>query len=142
MSEEMKIGRVAREAGVNIQTVRYYERRGLVSPEGYRDSGYRLYTGEAVRKIQFIKNAQELGFTLDEIARLLKLRVGRRTQCGTVRKQAAARLKVVKEKIAALKSMEHVLGGLIKTCTKKGTTDSCPILESLESGRRRNERQE
>jgi len=137
MNAELKIGRVAREAGVNIQTVRYYERRGLVSPEGYRDSGYRLYTDEAVRKIRFIKNAQELGFTLDEIARLLKLRIGRRTQCGKVRTQAQSRLKIVQGKIEALRGMERVLNRLIHTCARRGTTDACPILESLEEGRRR-----
>lgn len=132
MDAELKIGRVAKEAGVNIQTVRYYERRGLLSPEAYRDSGYRLYSREAVRKIRFIKNAQELGFTLDEIARLLKLRVGRRAHCRTVRRQAEARVEIVQGKIAALRAMERVLKRLVRTCAKQGTTDSCPILESLE----------
>jgi len=135
MSAELTIGRVARKAGVNIQTVRYYERRGLVSPESYRDSGYRLYTDEAVRKIRCIKNAQQLGFTLDEIARLLSLRVGRKTQCGKVRRQAEARLKIVKNKIGGLKAMERVLSRLVGTCSRRGTTAACPILESLEHGR-------
>jgi len=137
MGAELTIGRVARDAGVNIQTVRYYERRGLMSPEGYRDSGYRLYTDEAARKIRFIKNAQELGFTLDEIARLLKLRIDRRTRCGKVRTQARSRLKIVQGKIEALKGMERVLKRLIDTCARRGTTDACPILESLEKGRSR-----
>ncbi len=129
------IGKLAKGAGVNRQTVFYYERRGLLSPAARTDSGYRLYEPEAVRVIRFIKNAQELGFSLDEIAKLLKLRVARRTQCGTVRKQAVARLKIVKEKIAGLRSMERVLNRLVNTCAKSGTTDSCPILESLEEGR-------
>lgn len=136
MSAELTIGRVARKAGVNIQTVRYYERRGLVSPEAYRDSGYRLYTGEAVRKIQFIKNAQELGFTLDEIAGLLRLRVGRRTRCADVRRKAQAKLEQVNEKIGRLQSMKRVLNGLIHTCRRRGSTDACPILRSLEGGKR------
>ena len=134
MNAELKIGRVAREAGVNIQTVRYYERRGLIAPEIRLDSGYRLYALETVRKLRFIKNAQELGFTLDEIARLLKLRIGRRTQCGAVRKQAQARLEIVRGKITALRGMERVLNRLVHTCAKRGTTDACPILGSLEEG--------
>lgn len=132
MSAELTIGRVARGAGVNIQTVRYYERRGLLSPEAYRDSGYRLYSREAVRKLQFIKNAQELGFTLDEIAGLLRLRVGRRTRCEDVRRKAEAKLGQVDEKIARLQSMRRVLERLVRTCRKRGTTDPCPILGSLE----------
>ena len=135
MTANITIGRVAKLARVNIQTVRYYERRGILSPDGHRESGYRLYTDEAIRKIRFIKNAQELGFTLDEITRLLSLRVGRRTQCAKVRRQAEARLDIVKSKIGALKAMEQVLGRLVRTCSRRGTTAACPILESLEYGR-------
>jgi MerR family mercuric resistance operon transcriptional regulator/MerR family gold-responsive transcriptional activator of gol and ges genes len=136
MNAELTIGRVARKAGVNIQTVRYYERRGLLSPDAYRDSGYRLYTDEAVRKLQFIRNAQELGFTLEEIAGLLRLRIGRRTRCGDVRKKAETKLYQVNEKIGRLQSMRRVLTGLIHTCRKRGSTDACPILRSLEGGKR------
>lgn len=135
MTEQITIGKLAKRAGVNRQTVFYYERRGLLSPDTRTDSGYRLYEPESVRIIRFIKNAQELGFSLAEIAKLLKLRVGRRARCGTVRRQAEARLKIVKDKIGALKSMERVLARLVRTCAKNGTTGSCPILESLEDGR-------
>lgn len=136
MGAELTIGRVARGAGVNIQTVRYYERRGLLSPEAYRDSGYRLYTDDAVRKIRFIKNAQELGFTLEEIAGLLRLRVGRRARCEDVRRKAQAKLGQVDEKIERLRAMRRVLDSLVRTCSKRGTTDACPILRSLEGGKR------
>jgi len=88
METQWTIGKVAKKARVNIQTVRFYERRGLVSPDGHRDSGYRLYEPEAARKIRFIKNAQELGFSLKEIDGLLRLRVGRRVQCASVKKKA------------------------------------------------------
>lgn len=135
MSVELTIGKVARQSGVNIQTVRYYERRGLLAPAKRTDSGYRLYAHEAVRIISFIKNAQGLGFSLDEIARLLRLRVGRKMQCGKVKKQAQARIKIVQEKIAGLQAMEKVLNRLIQTCSARGTTDLCPILESLEDGK-------
>ena len=135
MADYLTTGQVAKRAGVNIQTVRYYERRGLLPPDGRGDSGYRLYAEEAVLKLRFIKNAQELGFSLDEIARLLRLRVGRKTQCGKVKKQAQARLGIVRDKIAGLRAMESALTRLIGACSAKATTNRCPILESLEDGR-------
>jgi len=135
MTDELTVGKVARQAGVNLQTVLYYERRRLLEPVRRTDSGYRLYAPDAVRVIRFIKNAQELGFTLEEIARLLRLRVGRRVECGKVKKQAQARLEIVQGKIAGLRAMEKVLRRLVRTCAARGTTESCPILESLEDGR-------
>lgn len=135
MKEFLTVGRVARRAGVNLQTVLYYERRRLLSPARRSDSGYRLYAPETVRVIRFIKNAQALGFTLDEIAKLLRLRVRSRSRCEPVKRQARARLALVQEKIAGLRAMERTLRRLLKTCAARGTTDSCPILESLESRR-------
>jgi DNA-binding transcriptional MerR regulator len=131
MKAELTIGSIARRAGVNVQTVRYYERRGILAPAGRRGSGYRLYTPEAARVILFIKNAQGLGFSLDEISNLLKLRVGRKAQCGPAKRQSEARLKSVQKKIADLRSIEKTLQRLLKTCARRGTTDPCPILESL-----------
>lgn len=131
MNAELTIGRIAEQAGVNIQTVRYYERRGILTPDGRRASGYRLYSPEAVRVLRFVKNAQALGFSLDEIAGLLRLRVGRGAQCGSAKRRAEGRLKLVREKIAGLRSIERTLQRLLKTCAARGTTDFCPILESL-----------
>ena len=132
MSENLTIGQAAKQAGVNIQTIRYYERRGFMRPAARRDSGYRLYTEEAIKRILFIKKAQELGFTLKDIARLLRLSVGSAARCQDVRKKAEAHLGNVREKIARLGSIERVLSGLIRTCLKKGRTEPCPILKSLE----------
>lgn len=132
MPDYLTAGRVAKAGGVNIQTVRYYERRRLLVCDRRTDSGYRLYAPEAVRVIRFIKNAQELGFTLDEIAKLLRLRVGHKAQCGAVRRQAEARLKAVNGKIAGLLAMERILKRLVRTCAANGMTVSCPILDSLE----------
>lgn len=132
MNENMTIGQAAKQAGVNIQTIRYYERRGFVKPDARRESGYRLYAEEAVRRILFIKKAQELGFTLKDIDRLLRLSVGSSSRCQDVRKKAQSHLADVREKIARLRSIEKVLSGLIRTCLKKGRTDPCPILKSLE----------
>ena len=131
MNAELTIGVIARQAGVNIQTVRYYERRGILAPGDRSSSGYRLYMPEAVQVIRFIRNAQGLGFSLAEISRLLKLRVGRKAQCGPARLQAQGRLKIVREKIAGLRAMERALQRLLKICARRGTTDFCPILESL-----------
>lgn len=136
MPNYLTAGKVANEGGVNIQTVRYYERRRLLAPDRRTASGYRLYTPEAVRVIRFIKNAQDLGFTLAEVAKLLRLRVGHTAQCGAVRRQAEARLEIVHGKIAGLRAMERVLERLVRTCATNGTTASCPILDSLEERRR------
>ena len=77
MDRALTVGKVAKRAGVNLQTVLYYERRGLLTPDGRTDAGYRLYSSDAARKILFVKNAQSLGFTLNEIAGLLRLRIRR-----------------------------------------------------------------
>ncbi len=135
MTSYLTIGKVAKQAGVNLQTVFYYERRRMLSYSKRTGSGYRLYAPEAVRIIRFIKNAQGLGFSLDEVSRLLKLRVGHKAQCGPVRRQAEARLEIVQEKIAGLRAIEKALKRLVRTCSVRGTTDSCPVLESLEDGR-------
>lgn len=138
MSGYVTVGRVARDAGVNLQTVLYYERRRLLRPAGRSEAGYRLYGPEAAQVIRFVKNAQALGFTLDEIGRLLRLRVDGRGRCASVQRQAAARLALVREKIAGLRAIEKTLKRLLKTCAARGTTGACPILESLESRRTSN----
>lgn len=135
MKGYLTVGKIAQQAGVNLQTVLYYERRRLLSPARRSDSGYRLYAPETVRVIRFIKNAQALGFTLDEIAKLLRLRVNSRSRCEPVKRQAQSRLELVQGKITGLRAMERTLLRLLKTCAARGTTDSCPILESLESRR-------
>lgn len=133
MQGELTIGKVARQAGVNIQTVRYYERRGLLRPDDYRESGYRLYGGEAVKRLRFIKNAQALGFSLAQIAILLRLRVGPKTRCDQVRSRAEIQLRAVNEKLATLGAMKNALGGLVNACRRRSATDPCPILKALEA---------
>lgn len=128
----LTIGAIAKKAGVNIQTVRYYERRNLLVPDDYRESGYRLYSDAAIKKLRFIKNAQELGFTLDEIMGLLKLQARHRSQCAEVKRRAQEKLFDVEAKIGALKNLERALKGLIKTCRARTPTAPCPILRSLE----------
>ncbi len=135
MNAKLTIGKLAKQAGVNIDTVRYYERRRLLSPDGYLDSGYRLYAPEAAQKLRFIKNAQELGFTLKEISGLLRLRVSGRARCGDVKRRARAKLSDVESRIRRLEAMRQVLKELLRTCHSGRTTDHCPILRSLEENK-------
>lgn len=139
MESMLSIGQVAKKAGVNIQTIRYYERRNILSPARRKKPeftlshpGYRLYRDDAVKKITFIKNAQKLGFTIKEISGLLKLSVSRRSQCHSVRQKAEVKLKDVGKKIGQLKNIHKVLKELIRSCHRKTTTEECPILNSLE----------
>jgi DNA-binding transcriptional MerR regulator len=134
MDKGMMIGRLAERARVSVQTVRYYERRRLLRPAARRASGYRLYGVEAVRRLRFIKNSQTLGFTLEEIRSLLRLRAGGRASCGRVRRRAAAHARDVRARIARLRAMERALARLIRTCGRRGGA-GCPILSALEEER-------
>lgn len=135
MTEEMTIGLLANRAKVNVQTVRYYERRDLLTPALRRDSGYRLYGDDELRRLRFIKNAQSLGFTLEEIRSLLRLRSGGRASCASVQRKAAAHARDVRERIERLRAMERTLAQLVRTCRRRARTDECPILRSLEADR-------
>lgn len=129
----MTIGQVASNAGVNVQTIRYYERRGLISEPERTPSGYRQYPDDAVRRVGFIKRAQELGFSLNEISELLKLRVRSATACAAVERRTRSKIAVVEEKIADLRRMKHVLEQLVAACVTREHTGECPILEAMES---------
>ena len=135
--QELTIGQAAKKAGVNIQTIYFYERKNLVRPLKRRDtavahSGYRIYTEEEVRKIQFIKNAQGLGFSLKEIADLLRLRINTKSRCRIVQLKAGEKLKSVEQKMESLNQLKKVLGRLLKACRNRKTTEPCPILNSLQ----------
>jgi MerR family mercuric resistance operon transcriptional regulator/MerR family gold-responsive transcriptional activator of gol and ges genes len=131
----MTIGALAKAVGVNVQTVRYYERRGLVVPMHRKDSGYRVYGGEALQRLRFIRNAQALGFTLREIAELLGLRVSSTARCGSVQVKALAKLDQVQHKVRELQKLARALRDLVESCQAGETTDHCPILNSLEHER-------
>ncbi len=127
----MRIGEVAAGAGVNIQTLRYYERRGLLPEPERRESGYRAYDPETVRLVQFIKRAQELGFTLREIAELIELRESPRR--GTeVRSLAQAKIEDIERKMRRLRAMRDALRGLVEACDCEGGAPTCPIIEALD----------
>lgn len=130
--ESLRIGEVARQAGVNPQTIHYYERRGLLPKPPRSRSNYRLYPAETLRQIRFIKRAQELGFSLKEIQELVSLRATLRTRSGQVRGRAEAKLRDIDEKIRLLRAMRRALAGLVAECSGKGPVTECPILESLD----------
>ena len=127
------IGQLATQTGVNVQTVRYYERRGIVIPPARSRSGYRIYGDDDVRRIRFIKQAQELGFSLDEIADLLTLRVEKRRSCAAVERRARLRIADVQRKIQDLRRIQRVLEHLASACSSEEPTGGCPILDALEA---------
>ena len=126
----MWIGRTAKAAGVNAQTLRYYERRGLIPRPARRGAGYRDYSADAVQVVRFIKRAQELGFSLDEIEALIKLRGVRRGERHRVRAIAERKIAEIDRKIAHLHSMREALETLAESCHRGGAAE-CPIIEAL-----------
>ena len=128
----LTIGRVARQAGVGVETVRFYERRGLIDEPPRRQSGYRQFPEETVRRIRFIKRAQELGFSLKEIKELLALRLDSRAKCEDVLKRAESKIAEIEDKIRSLQAMKDALAGLLEACNGRGPASKCPILESLD----------
>ncbi len=128
----LTIGQLARAAGVGVETVRFYERRGLLPAPPRTRSGYRQYPPETVERIRFIRRAQSIGFTLEEIRELLELRVDEVAACGAVEAKARAKLEQVHAKMEELARIEAALHALVEACRKREPTGECPILEALE----------
>lgn len=126
--DALTIGRLANRAGVNVETVRYYQRRGLIAQPPRPEQGGRIYPRETLERLLFIRRAQELGFTLDEIANLLALGNAR---CNQVREMAEYKLDGVRGKIADLKRLESVLAELRGRYRENPDPGQCPIIESL-----------
>ncbi len=129
MVPELSIGRLAGEAGVNVETIRYYQRRGLLSEPDKPQSGHRRYPPELVKRVRFIRRAQELGFTLEEILGLLRLDEAR--ACAETRDLAARKLENIKSKLADLTAMRKALSVLVRQCDAKGKVGACPIIYAL-----------
>ena len=128
----LTISQIASAAAVNVQTVRYYERRGLVPKPPRSGSGYRQYSPETVSRLRFIRHAQELGFSLAEIQELLALRVRPGAACETVARRTRQKLELVSEKIAHLQRLKEVLDRFSTACDSRATTEDCPVLYALE----------
>ena len=127
------IGEVAKRAGVNIDTLRYYERRRLVEKPPRSSANYRRYPEDTVQRVRFIKRAQELGFSLEEIRELLSLRAAPKTRCADVRQRAEEKIQDIEEKVRVLRRMKKALGKLVSECRSDGPVTECPILEALDT---------
>jgi MerR family mercuric resistance operon transcriptional regulator len=129
----MTISKAAKRAGIGIETVRFYERRGLIDqPLKPAAGGFRDYPPETVSRLRFIREAQELGFSLDEIAELLTLRADPKANCAQVQRRAEAKLAEVKRKVERLQGIGTALERLIEACPGKGALGACSIIETLE----------
>ncbi len=128
----LTIGKVARSAGVGIETIRFYEREGLIAEPPRSESGYRQYPEETIARISFTKRAKELGFTLKEIRELLSLRIDPQTTCCEIRGRAKAKIADVDEKIQTLQKMKGALVKLTSVCRGSGPKSECPILDYLD----------
>ena len=130
-SPHLSIGAVARGAGVGIDTIRYYEREGLLPEPRRRESGYRDYDRGAIGRLKFIRRAKALGFTLEDIRELLALSTDHVRGVRDVRQRAEHRLIKLEQRILALQRMQYGLKGLIANCPGQGDPDACPILRAL-----------
>lgn len=130
--ETLSIGQVAQKAGVGVETVRFYEREGLLEEPPRRASGYRQYPEQVVKRLHFIKRAQRLGFSLKEIAELLRLRVDAVTSCEEVKVRTEAKLAEVERKLIELQRMRQALLQVASLCTGQGPASACPMLDALD----------
>lgn len=137
----LTIGQVAHRSGVGIETVRFYEREGLLAKPERSVSGYRQFDEGVIVRLQFIHRAKELGFTLNEIRELLSLRVDPDTSCEDVRARAEVKISDIEEKIRTLQRMKKALVRLTQECCEIGGGSACPILDALD-GQPRNSRKE
>ena len=129
---ELTIGKIAERAGVGVETVRFYERKGLIDQPRRPHRGYRVYPTEAIDRIRFIRRAQKLGFSLADAAELLELRADPDADCGKVQNRAAAKLEDVRNKIAHLNRIEAALERVVDACPGQGTLDCCSIMAAME----------
>jgi MerR family mercuric resistance operon transcriptional regulator len=127
-----RIGQLAKKANVNLETIRYYERRGLLLEPPRNKSGHRQYSIKDLRRTEFIKRTQSLGFSLQEISDLLSLKVEPDKTCADVQQRVKSKLIDIEEKIETLQRMKEVLQRLETNCPGKGPLNECPILETLD----------
>lgn len=129
----MTIGRIARDSGTPIETIRFYEREGLIEKPPRTESGYRNYRPDVISRLDFIKQAKSLGFSLMEIKEFLSLKFSPETNCGDVRSQAEKKILDIEHKIDSLQKMKGALVKLVTACPGSGPISECPILEAMET---------
>ena len=129
--EGLSTAKLAKEGGVNVETIRYYERHGLLPKAPRTPSGYRKFSGDYVIRLRFIRHAQELGFTLKEVKELLAIRVKPGSSCADVRRKTEGKVADVDEKIRHLQAIRQALIRMTATCTGRGPLTNCSILEAL-----------
>jgi Hg(II)-responsive transcriptional regulator len=127
----LTIGRVAKLSGVGVETVRYYQRSGILPKPPTVTSGFRTYSPEIVKRIRFIKRAQELGFSLTEVTELLSLRSSGRGSCLSVQKKTEQKLTEIDRKIADLLRLKEALNEVRKVCSREQKSSACPVLEEF-----------
>jgi MerR family mercuric resistance operon transcriptional regulator len=128
----LTIGKVAERAGVGIETIRFYERKGLLDKPTRSAAGYRHFDEDVVQRLLFINRAKEIGFTLNEIKELLSLRVDPNVCCEDVKARADAKIADIESKIATLREMKNALRRLATACRERAPTADCPILKALD----------
>ena len=129
----LTIGRLAKQARVNREPVRYYERRRLLQRPSRSAAGYRVFSDDAVRRLRFIRHAKMLGFSLEEIKELLALRIHSIDTCERVRERTQTKIADIENKIETLQRMKRSLSELITACSRRRKTDECPILDCLDA---------
>ena len=129
---ELTIGQIARRAGIGIETIRFYERKGLIEEPPRKESGYRQYNEDAVTRLAFIQQAKTLGFSLNEIHELLSLRKSPGVTSREIKQLAEAKLADIENKIRMLRRMQRTLKKLVEKCPGHGPTSDCPILDALD----------
>ena len=133
MTYAFSIGEAARRSGVKVETIRFYERSGLIDPPPRTAGGHRVYGADAVKRLNFVRRARALGFTLDQVRGLLALADERETSCAEVERLARAQLDQVRGRIDDLQRMDAVLDEMVARCAG-GSVPECPILEALFDG--------
>ena len=129
----MRIGKVAKQVGITVETIRFYEKRGLIEPPRRNESGYRDYPEDVVQLVSFIKRAKELGFSLKEIKNLMSLRFTPGTTCSEVKKQTIEKIADIDRKVDDLLKIKGALTELVSVCPGQGPLNHCTIMEALES---------
>lgn len=137
---EYKRSEIAKAAGVHVETLRYYERIKILPPPQRKRSGYRIYNDQDLKRLVFIKRAKEVGFTLNEIKELLELRVDPDSTCVDVLEKATHKLNAIDQKITELKKIKKALNILAASCSGKGPSGACPLLDALEQENQKNKK--